>query len=163
MKERSQSSAEAGKAGAGRINQVFCCYSHRDLRHAKRLHIHVDGCQQIAGLTIWDDSQIQAGSHWESEIVSALARSRFAVLLVSADFLASPFITTCELPRLLRLAQSGGTRILPVIVGHCAFEESPLATFQAVNNPARPLSCLPAAAREEIWAAVVRTLIRAVR
>lgn len=139
--------------------QVFLCYCHKDLRYAQRLRVHLAGCQQIARLTVWDGSQIQTGLLWKSEIASALSTAHFAVLLVSANFLASSFIATFELPRLLAAAQSGGTRILPVIVDHCLFKESSLAVYQASNDPARPLSRLTTAVRDEIWVSVVRTLI----
>ena len=156
-----QSRAEAEGGVAGPKPPVFVCYSHQDFRHAKRLRVHVDGCPEAASLIVWDDSQIQPGSLWESEIARALDAARFAVLLVSADFLASPFIIDFELPRLLHLAQSRGTRILPVIVGHCVFKESCLGAFRAVNNPARPLNCLSAAVRDEIWVSLVRVLLSA--
>jgi TIR domain len=160
MKQSSNSSTEI-KSGelVTPHKQVFLCYCHRDLHYAQRLLVHLAGCQQNSGLTIWDDSRIRAGSLWKSEVASALAMAQFAVLLISADFLASSFITTFELPCLLNAAQSGGTRILPVILHPCLFEESRLATFQAVNNPTRPLSQLPSSAREQIWVSVVRTLI----
>jgi hypothetical protein len=156
MKQSRHSSTEEQVAPH---KQVFLCYCHKDLRYASRLRIHLASCQRISGLTIWDDSQIQAGSLWKSEIASQLSVAHFAVLLISADFLASSLITTFELPYLLNAVQSGGTRILPVIVRPCLFEESPLAAFQTINNPARPLSQLSSSAREQIWVSVVRTLI----
>ena len=160
MKQSSSSSTEINPGEpVVPYKQVFLCYCHRDLRYAQRLLVHIAGCQQTSGLTIWDDSQIRAGSLWKIEVASALAMANFAVLLISADFLASSFITTFELPWLLSAAQSGGTHILPVILHPCLFEESCLAAFQAVNNPARPLSLLPSSAREQIWVSVVRTLI----
>lgn len=137
----------------------FLCYCRKDRRFAERLLVHFAGCQ-MSGLTIWDDSLIQAGSLWQNEIASALEKASFAILLVSADFLASRFITTVELPRLLNSAKSDGTRILPIIVQPCFFEGSLLASFQAVNDPARPLSCLSVPEREEIWASVVHMLTR---
>lgn len=139
--------------------RVFLCYCRQDLRYASRLRVHLASCQQTTSLTVWDDSQIQVGSLWKNEIASQLSSAHFAVLLVSADFLASPFITTFELPYLLNAAQSGGTRILSVIVRPCLFEESPLVAFQTVNNLAQPLSQLSSNAREQIWVSVVRTLI----
>lgn len=62
-----------------------------------------------------------------------------AVLLVSADFLASDFIDKDELPPLLSAAKDEGAVILPVILGPSRFLKTPLAQFQAVNNPSRPL------------------------
>ena len=66
-----------------------------------------------------------------------------AVLLVSADFLASDFIADNELPPLLVAAENEGVIILPVIVSPCLFTNVPaLARFQAVNLPSKPLSAL---------------------
>lgn len=143
--------------------QGFLCYCRKDSLFAERLLVHFAGCQQMSGLTIWHDAQIQAGSLWQEEIASALEKVSFAILLVSADFLASRFITTVELPRLLSSARSSGTRILPIIVRPCFFEGSLLAPFQAVNDPARPLSRLSVHAREEIWVSVVHMLTGASR
>ena len=53
----------------------------------------------------WDDTRIRPGSEWRSEIKQALERARAAVLLISADFLASDFIQDNELPPLLSLAR----------------------------------------------------------
>jgi tetratricopeptide (TPR) repeat protein len=62
------------------------------------------------------------------------------VLLVSADFLASDFIATDELPPLLSAAEKEGAVILPVILSPSRFLKTPsLAQFQTVNNPSRPL------------------------
>lgn len=46
------------------------------------------------------------------------------VLLVSADFLASGFTITNELPRLLSAAEETGTAILTLILSACRFEKT---------------------------------------
>lgn len=77
---------------------------------------------------------------WREEIRQALTAARVAVLLISADFLASDFIATDELPPLLAAAEVEGVAILPLIVGPSQFEHLPsLSRFQAVNPPSRPL------------------------
>ncbi len=139
--------------------RVFLCYCQKDARYAQRLLIHLAGCQHAHQLAIWDDAQIPAGSLWQHEIAAALEAAQFAVLLLSADFFASPFLTTQELPRLLTAAQVGGTILLPVILRPCLFEESPLAQFRPCNDPTRPLACLSSPAREQLWVSVVRSII----
>jgi hypothetical protein len=66
--------------------------------------------------------------------------TKVAILLVSADFLASKFIAENELPPLLAAAQMEGAVILPVILSACPYEDTELAKFQAVNSLSKPLS-----------------------
>jgi hypothetical protein len=104
---------------------------------------------------VWDDTHISPGTKWQKEIVDALASAKVAILLISADFLASDFIMDNELPPLLEAASNGGTTILCVIVNPCRFQRTPeLAQFQAVNSPNRPLSKLPLAEKEAVWVKV---------
>jgi hypothetical protein len=74
-----------------------------------------------------------------------------AILLVSADFLASDFIAENELPPLLEKAESGGATILAVIVSPCGFRrEKKLADYQAVNDPTKPLDSITSSASEQV-------------
>ena len=87
--------------------------------------------ERYGAITRWDDTLIKPGAPWKEEIRAALARAKVAVLLVSADFLASDYITTNELPPLLAAAERRGTLILPVIVSPSRFEQTPsLSRFQ---------------------------------
>jgi hypothetical protein len=95
---------------------------------------------------------LTAGDNWKEEIRRALERSRIAILLVSADFLASDFIAENELPPLLAQAETKGTRIIPVIVKPCRFRrEKHLAKFQAINDPQVPLACISEADQEAVY------------
>ena len=87
-------------------------------------------------IDIWDDGKLKAGSHWKQEIEAAVAAAKVAILLISADFLASDFIYDNELPPLLEAAKKEGATILPVIVSPSRFLRIPdLAQFQSVNDP----------------------------
>ena len=73
-----------------------------------------------------------------------------AILLISADYLASDFIANNELPPLLKGAEEGGVTILPLVVKPCRFEQNPgLGVYQAFNR-ANPLSKLSEDAREDV-------------
>lgn len=107
----------------------------------------------------WDDTKIKPGTEWREEIRNALERARVAVLLVSADFLASDFIATNELPPLLQAAEAHGTLMLPLIIDHCRFEKiEGLSRFQAVNNPSKPLATLDRSQREAWFDKLSRTI-----
>jgi len=132
-------------------DEGFICYSHADKKWLKRVRVHLRPLERRRVFKVFDDSQIQPGTRWKDEIKAALDRARVAILLVSADFLASDFIAENELPPLLKKAKNGGAIIFPVIVSPCGFlKEEALADYQAVNDPSKPLDSLTSSESEKI-------------
>jgi hypothetical protein len=52
---------------------------------------------------------------------------------------------------LLKAAQDKGTRIFPVIISPCRFEQSTISKFQAANSPAETLSELSKPKQDRIF------------
>jgi hypothetical protein len=129
--------------------RVFVSYCHTDRKWLERLRVHITPLIRDGVVDIWDDTRLPPGEDWEHAIVKALSHAQAAIVLVSADFLASEFITNVELPRLLLNARERGTVILPLIIGHSQFSRSELARFQAVNDPDRPLGTVGSRARAD--------------
>src|SRR5271170_5638040 len=100
--------------------KVFVSYSHADEVWLKRLQIHLKPLHRQGLVDLWDDTRIAPGQKWKFEIESAINSAAVAILLVSADFLASDFIDKDELPPLLAAAEDKGTMILPLIIGPCS-------------------------------------------
>jgi FixJ family two-component response regulator len=144
---------------------VFISYAHADQKWLKKVQTNLLALN-LLGLkfTLWDDTKIKAGAKWREEIENALTESKVAILLVSTDFMASKFIQEKELPPLLKAAATEGTTILPLILRPCLFtSHSELSAYQAVNDPAKPLSKLPPPDQDEILvklAEKIRDLIR---
>ncbi len=93
-------------------------------------------------LDVWDDSRIETGAQWRTEIDIALRRARVAVLLVGPSFLGSGFITKNELPPLLKAAAAEKVVVLPLITNHCSYERTELGKYQAFNDPKKPLEAM---------------------
>jgi hypothetical protein len=145
-------------------NKVFISYSHRDKFWLERLQVHLKPLERLGTVERWDDTLIVPGSNWREEIKVAIASAKVAILLVSADFLASDFIDKDELPPLLAAAEQEGAIILPVIVNHCRFQQTEsLARFQAVNPPSDPLIKMRNHRREEVLVRVTEAVERALR
>ncbi len=137
---------------------VFVSYSHMDKEYLARLKVHIRPFERADLVELWSDTKIVPGSDWRIEIASAIDRAAAAILLVSADFLASDFIADNELPPLLEAAKEDGLRILPVILKPCAFTDiDSLSRFQAINDPEAPMLDLSEADRERLWVEVART------
>lgn len=137
-------------------NKAFVSYSHTDVEHLARMQIHLAPYIREKKVDVWDDTRIKPGSRWKEEIKQAIALARVAILLVSADFLASEFIAQNELPPLLDAAEQQGMLVLSVILSPCAFEWSKLARYQSLNAPSSPLIKMPRWEQEAIWAKLAK-------
>jgi hypothetical protein len=122
--------------------EVFISYSHLDqewLDHFRAaLHSYVRG----KGIKPWDDTKIKPGSDWRKEIQNALDRARVAILLVSQNFLDSPFIRDNELPPLLDAARERNLVIFWIPVDACEYATASFAKYQPAHDPTRPLARL---------------------
>jgi hypothetical protein len=137
------------------VKSIFVSYSHIDLAFLERLRIHLKPFEKKGQIDLWVDTKIKAGEKWKEKISAALDTSVIAILLISADFLASDFIVDNELPPLLKAAEENGKVILPLIVKPCRFtSDENLSKFQSINDPKIPLSKLSENDREEIYVKV---------
>jgi hypothetical protein len=145
-------------------NKVFVSYSHNDIEWLKRLQIHLKDLERRGLIELWDDTKIRTGAQWRKEISEALSAARIAILLVSADFIASDFIAEDELPPLLAAAEKEGVTILPLILSPSRFQQiESLARFQSVNPPSKPLIGLPRVEQEQYLVKLGDDILRAVK
>ncbi len=122
---------------------IFISYSHSDKRWLERLNKHLKVLSNYSdSIECWEDTKLRGGDKWREEITAAIKKANVAILLVSTDFLASDFISSDELPSILRKAQEEGTCVLPLLVAPCEFEISEIGGFQAVNSPDKTLADL---------------------
>lgn len=138
---------------------AFICHSHKDARYLEELRAHLTFPEQHYRLTIWSSQDLEPGARWRQEIDARLASATVGVLLVSAEFLASPFIRQEELPVLLQRAAEGKLVLLSVILRESLFDDSPLAKYQPLNS--QPVAGLPKARREVAWTRIATQIIAA--
>lgn len=134
------------------LKSIFISYSHKDTQYLERLNVHLKPLQRKGLIKVWSDQQLQLGDKFTSIIQTELENAAIAILLVSADFLASDFIINNELPPLLKAAENKGTKIIPVIVKPCRFQrEESISQFQASNDPINPLCKLQEWEQESVF------------
>lgn len=104
--------------------RIFISYSHRDGEWLKRLLAQLGVLQQEGLIAAWSDQNLRHGDEWPVELRRAIDGADIAILLLSANFLSSDFITTKELPALLERRTAGLTTLLPLVVTPCAWRLS---------------------------------------
>lgn len=132
---------------------IFISYSHKDRKWLEGTKVHLKPIEEYRrNIEVRDDTRIEPGQSWPQQIQRSLTNQAVAVLLVSANFLASDFITTIELPIFSRAAAENGLVVLPVHIGPCRFDLLPiLARTQSVNDPRRPMIDLRPSDRDRVW------------
>jgi TIR domain len=133
--------------------KAFISYSHKDKKYLARLTTHLKGYlhQLKDRVDVWDDTKIPVGANWQEEIEKALAQSKVAVCLVSADFFGSDFIREKELPVMYEAARAKQVQIVSIIISDSVFEDSDLFIYQTINPPNKPLIKMGIDEREAIW------------
>jgi TIR domain len=140
--------------------RVFISYSHADSEWLQRVKVHLKPLERNSIIEIWEDTRIKTGDNWKNEIERALSESESAILLVSADFLASDFIIENELPQLLKIAKTKGTRIFQIIISPCCFDETErLSQFQAVNSASNTLIEMSRGDQERLLLQLAKSII----
>jgi hypothetical protein len=121
--------------------RVFISYSHRDEEWKDRLVGHLRDLARKGEIDVWHDRLIEAGADWQTRIQAAIDSADTAILLISADFLNSPFIQQEEVARILQRRAEQGLQVIPVIARPCAWTGVEwLRDLQARPLDGRPLS-----------------------
>jgi hypothetical protein len=153
--QQAQSATRQEKISLSRPVRVFIGYNSEDQSYLDEFHTHLESYVQAGALEYWDNTKIKPGAEFRKEIAAALRNADVAVLLVSADFLASKEIFTQIVTPLLAAADAGKIKILPVILRRCSFAYSDLAHYHPANDPLAPLSNMSKGKREDFWEEVV--------
>lgn len=127
-------------------DQIFISYSDKDKVWLERfqgtLKIFL---QNEPNLKVWDNTRIEAGTDQEEEIKNAIAAAKFAVLLVSPDFLEpndDDSLKKDEWLSLLEAAKKKELTILWIAVRESPYKQTGLKPIKPVNDPKKPLAAL---------------------
>lgn len=102
---------------------VFISYSHKDEAWKDKLLPHLNALVQAGvAMEVWHDRRIDGGDKWYPEITDAMDKAAAAILLISADFLASRFCVQEEVPALIRRREEAGMLLIPVLVRKCRWK-----------------------------------------
>src|SRR5262249_19720015 len=80
------------------------------------------------------------------------------IAVISPSFLTSDFVARAELPALIQRHRKEGLVLLPIVVRPTMWSSVPgLAELQFANDPNKPLSSVPEAERDTVYASISRS------
>jgi hypothetical protein len=150
-------------AGEGKTlaPKIFISYSHADEKFKDELVKMMAGLQRRGVIDAWQDRLIEPGAQWFNAIKKAINECDLALLLVSADFIASPFINDKELPDLLKHHEQEGMTVIPIIVRDCLWQAEPaLKDLQALPTNGKAVITFSEATgeRDRVWTEIAQEI-----
>jgi hypothetical protein len=140
------------------LSSLFISYSHKhedeDLK--ERLCAHLAPLIDQGLIDDWHDRKMKPGDDFNKEISDKLEKADVILLLVSSDFLASPYIMKKEVPAAMRLHKKNQARVIPVILRHSDWREAPFGGLLATPKDGKPIKSWPDA--DEAFLDVVRMI-----
>jgi hypothetical protein len=126
--------------------RIFISYSHRGngLEWKYRLLSQLSVFEKQQLLDAWHDDETNLGDDWHVRINGAMQNAKLAVLLLTDEFLKSPFVLQHELPELQRRHKEDGLIVAPILCEKCDWEANTwLASLQI--KPRRQSTPVPLA------------------
>lgn len=111
---------------------VFISYASQDRAFVGELDKHLRPLVTDGSITLWYDKHLLPGDDFHQLITEELNRADIILLLISSDYLASPFAYPKEMSLALARHARGEVVVIPVILRACAWTASPLATFNVL-------------------------------
>jgi len=153
---------------------VFVSYAHEDGKYRDEMMRHL-ALLRGRGVASSSDADVAPGARWHDEIQRALRAADTVILLVSAAFLGSSYISDFEAPVIFARpnGRHPGKEIIPVFTRPTSVARVPyrfrdagggpgrifLTALQGINTPDRPLSALSQNKRETVYVELALRLV----
>lgn len=122
------------------VPSLFFCYAHTDQEYRDRLERGLAMLKHEGLIETWHDRRIPPGAHVDHTISQHLDESDVILLLVSPDFLASPYCYDVETRRAVERQEAREATVIPVILRPCEWERAPFGRLNALPTDGKPIS-----------------------
>src|SRR5215831_2487795 len=120
--------------------EVFCCYAREDQTLLEGLKSHLMSLQRDGQITIWSDTDLNAGEIWKKVLHQHLESADIVLLLISAHFMKSDYCYSVEMQRAVERHEQGSAHVIPILLRATFWEKAPFARLQMLPKNARPVT-----------------------
>ena len=138
--------------------RAFISYSRKNEGHLVRLKSHLYYLTPEQFIEDWTDNEIGAGKGIDNEIEQNIKEAKLILLLVSPDFINSPYCSK-ELEIAEECEKNNSTRVIPILVESCEGQTIPefISKNKWLPKNGKPVSNW---ANEDVaWSEIVNELI----
>lgn len=140
--------------------KLFFSYSHKDEELRDELETHLSTLKREGLIAALHDRRITAGDRLDDAIHAYLEEADVILCLLSPDFIESDYCYSREMTRALERHATGEAKVIPVVVRHCDWRNTPLAQLRGTPRDNRPVRSWPD--RDEAWFDVAQDVRAAV-
>jgi hypothetical protein len=139
---------------------IFYSYaqSEQDEELRAQLETHLKIFERLGRITGWHRRDIHAGQEWAEVVDQRLNTAQIILLLISPDFIASPYCYGVEMMQALKRHQSGEACVIPILLRPVFYEGAPFERLALL--PANGKAITSWTHRDEAFTDVVRGLKR---
>src|SRR5258707_965224 len=123
--------------------EVFCCYAREDQEMFAQLKKHLAPLRRQSQITLWSDTNLNAGEEWKKELHQHLESADIILLLISPDFMDSDYCYSTDLGRAIERHNQGEARVIPILLRPAFWQNAPFAQLQTVPTNARHVTSWP--------------------
>ena len=120
--------------------KLFFSYSHADEGLRDQLEVHLAGLKHQGQIDTWHDRRISPGDNFENTISAELEDAKIILLLISSDFIASPYCCGIETKRALERHTANEARVIPVVLRPCDWHDLPFGRLLALPTDGKPIT-----------------------
>ena len=142
--------------------KVFLSYSEKDERYKNDLLDHLSALRRKGIIESWDKRKIEAGAEWEEELLKHFNEADIVLCLISSNFISSDHCYDIEMQEALTRQKAGKTRIIPLLLRECDWENTPFRELQIVPRDGQAILSRPSK-KDLIFAKVVKDIAGVIR
>jgi hypothetical protein len=120
--------------------EIFFSYAREDEALMDQIRHQLVLFEREGIIVKWYDRKIQAGEEWGQKISWQLSVAKIILLLFSPDFLASRYCYSVEMAEALKRHEKGEAVVIPIILRHCLWQETPIGKLQALPKDGKPIT-----------------------
>ena len=120
--------------------ELFYSYSHTDEELRDQLENHLSILKWQRVITNWHDRKIGAGTEWEGQIDEHLNSAQIILLLISSDFISSPYCYDVEMGRAMERHEANEARVIPILLRPVYWKIAPFAKLNALPTDGKAVT-----------------------